>query len=249
MLNYYLLFCCLFVAFLFVFWNSIILCSPNLSPTCEPESLKCWEYRCMPPYLATTTILSYHLLFFYFSFFFLVGLAPPTPTPILGLDELRAYTLNHSTSPFLWWCFWGRVSWTICPGWLWTSVLLISTSWIARITGTQLGTGFWTQGFTLAKQELYCLIHTSSPICYHYFGDGILWTICLVWPLTTSLLISASQVPRITGMRHQPLAKKKNQFYRESYFFIIFLFFIKENCSRKISLPFSICCVTIIGKH
>jgi hypothetical protein len=48
--------------------------------------------------------------------------------------ELRAYTLNHSTSPFLWWYFWDRVSWTICPSWLQTSILLISASWVVRIT-------------------------------------------------------------------------------------------------------------------
>jgi hypothetical protein len=31
--------------------------------------------------------------------------------------ELRAYTLSHSTSPFLWVFFSDRVSQTICPGW------------------------------------------------------------------------------------------------------------------------------------
>jgi hypothetical protein len=30
--------------------------------------------------------------------------------------------------------FQDRVSWTICPGWLLTSVLLISVSWVAEIT-------------------------------------------------------------------------------------------------------------------
>jgi hypothetical protein len=31
--------------------------------------------------------------------------------------------------------FWDRVSWTICLGWLRTMILLISASWVARITG------------------------------------------------------------------------------------------------------------------
>jgi hypothetical protein len=31
--------------------------------------------------------------------------------------------------------FWNRVPWTICPGWLQTVILLISASWVARITG------------------------------------------------------------------------------------------------------------------
>jgi hypothetical protein len=34
------------------------------------------------------------------------------------------------------------------------------------------GTGIWTQGFTFAKQVLYSLSHTSSPLCFGYFGDG-----------------------------------------------------------------------------
>jgi hypothetical protein len=51
------------------------------------------------------------------------------------LLELRAYTLSHSTNPFCVRCFWDRVSRTICPGWLWTVILLISASWVARITG------------------------------------------------------------------------------------------------------------------
>jgi hypothetical protein len=54
---------------------------------------------------------------------------------ILGL-EFKTYTFNHSSSSFLWWVFfWDRVSQTICLGWLQTAILLISTSWVARITG------------------------------------------------------------------------------------------------------------------
>jgi hypothetical protein len=52
--------------------------------------------------------------------------------PVLGFE----LTLSHSASPFF--CdgfFQGRVSQTICLGWLWTTVLLISASWVARITG------------------------------------------------------------------------------------------------------------------
>jgi hypothetical protein len=45
--------------------------------------------------------------------------------------------LSHSTSTFLWFFFFfqDRISWTVCLGWLWTAVLLISVSWVARITG------------------------------------------------------------------------------------------------------------------
>jgi hypothetical protein len=34
----------------------------------------------------------------------------------------------------LWWVFQDRVSWTICPGWLWIPILWISLSWVAKIT-------------------------------------------------------------------------------------------------------------------
>jgi hypothetical protein len=76
---------------------------------------------------------------------------------VLGL-ELGAFTLRHSTSPFLWRVFlvfkfaysyvhtlfgpslppWrvyrDRVSRTISLDWLQTLILLISASWVARIT-------------------------------------------------------------------------------------------------------------------
>jgi hypothetical protein len=35
--------------------------------------------------------------------------------------------------------FWDRVLWTICLGWLQTTILLISASWVARITGMSHG--------------------------------------------------------------------------------------------------------------
>jgi hypothetical protein len=51
--------------------------------------------------------------------------------------ELWAYALSHSTGPFLWFFFffWDRVLQTICLGSLQTSILMVSTSWVARITG------------------------------------------------------------------------------------------------------------------
>jgi hypothetical protein len=64
----------------------------------------------------------------------------------------------------------------------------------------------WIQGFVLAKQALYSLNHTSSPFRSHYFGNGVLQTICLQWSQTIILLISASQVATITGVSYQPPA-------------------------------------------
>jgi hypothetical protein len=52
------------------------------------------------------------------------------------------WDLNSGSSPwatppalFLWWVFQAMVSWTVCPGWLLTMILLISAFWVARIMG------------------------------------------------------------------------------------------------------------------
>jgi hypothetical protein len=63
-----------------------------------------------------------------------------------------------------------------------------------------------TQGFMLVKQGLYRFSHMSSPLCSGYFGDRVSHSVCLGWPQPTVLLISASQVTRITGVRHRSLA-------------------------------------------
>jgi hypothetical protein len=64
-----------------------------------------------------------HIIFFFFP-------------PVLGL-EWRAFILSHYTSLFFFvkGFFQDRVSWTICPGLLQTTILLSPASWIARITG------------------------------------------------------------------------------------------------------------------
>jgi hypothetical protein len=63
--------------------------------------------------------------------------------------------------------FWDRVSRTVCPGGLRTAILLISASWVARITGvshqcpagiffffTFFSTRGWAQSLDLARQAL-----------------------------------------------------------------------------------------------
>jgi hypothetical protein len=49
---------------------------------------------------------------------------------------LNSGPMPWATPPalFLWRVFQDRVSRTICLGWLWTAILLISASWVARIT-------------------------------------------------------------------------------------------------------------------
>jgi hypothetical protein len=57
-------------------------------------------------------------------------------------------------------------------------------------------------GTEFAKQVLYHLSNSSSPFCFSYFGARVSRTICLGWPGTVILLISTSQVARITGVSH-----------------------------------------------
>jgi hypothetical protein len=64
------------------------------------------------------------------------------------------------------------------------------------------GTEVCIQGFALAKQALYCLCHTFNPFFSGYFGNDILQIICPGWPQTAILLISASQVGRISHESH-----------------------------------------------
>jgi hypothetical protein len=72
--------------------------------------------------------------------------------------------------------FWDRVLWTICWGWLWTMILLISASWVAGIIGVSywgpvllllfsfLGTGDWTRVLTHTSQVFYHW--TTSPASF-----------------------------------------------------------------------------------
>jgi hypothetical protein len=48
--------------------------------------------------------------------------------------KLAFYLLSHSSRPFCSSYFEDRVLWTICQGWLWTTVLPISASQVTRIT-------------------------------------------------------------------------------------------------------------------
>jgi hypothetical protein len=69
-----------------------------------------------------------------------------------------------------------------------------------------------------AKQALYCLSRTSSPFSSGYFADGDLENYLPgLASIIAILLISASQVARITGVSHQhpprmaPLLDKCNK--------------------------------------
>jgi hypothetical protein len=72
--------------------------------------------------------------------------------------------VSHSTSSFLWWIFWDRVSWTICLGLLQSTILLNSSSWVARITSAWLA--------------VFVFFETES----HYVAQGVELMILLPQP-------------------------------------------------------------------
>jgi hypothetical protein len=87
----------------------------------------------------------------------------------------------------------------------------------------------------LAKQTFCRLSHTFSLFCSGYCRDGVLWTICLGWPETTVLLISASQVVRITGVSywHPTLISFFILVFASFYFLIFLYFFISGRSSSQ----------------
>jgi hypothetical protein len=129
--------------------------------------------------------------------------------------ELRAYTLNHSTNLFFF-CegvFWDRVLQIICLDWLQTSILLISTSWVAvalhlesHSSGCQLDC-YLMRYLQLGTQLSYTQIpHTQNCeitnfCCFKPLNFGIIWDTAIKYqrwflpplknlPLPACLLIS-----------------------------------------------------------
>jgi hypothetical protein len=91
----------------------------------------------------------------------------------------------------------------VIKGFLWHFKMLVCWWWILSFLFIYLlyfcGTGAWTQGLHL------------EPLCQPFVEKGFVkigshGTICLGWLWTVILLISASWVARITGVRHQWLA-------------------------------------------
>jgi hypothetical protein len=66
-----------------------------------------------------------------------------------------------------------------------------------------VGLGVELMALCFAKHAVFCLSHTSSPFCSG-LEVGVSWTICLGWPWTSILLISASQVAGITVWARAP---------------------------------------------
>jgi hypothetical protein len=107
--------------------------------------------------------------------------------------ELSVYTLSHSTSPFLWWVFWDKVLRAICLGWLWTVILMISVSWVTRITGMSHQHLAYNKVLTIScicrvlywKWKLVVLLHFGPNIKsktwksdHHKSGTVCFWITC-----------------------------------------------------------------------
>jgi hypothetical protein len=86
-------------------------------PIFIPQPPNSWDYSYMPPYPVLIYLLWYRVW-----------------TLGLTLARQALYHLSQSSSPVLCWICQDRVSWTIALGWLWTAILLICASWVARIT-------------------------------------------------------------------------------------------------------------------
>jgi hypothetical protein len=84
--------------------------------------------------------------------------------------ELRTSTLRHSTSPFFVMGFFqDRVLWTICSGWLWNIILLVSASLVGRITGMSHWRPAWW-GSYMAMSLWFWILPVLVPEC-----------LCLFW--------------------------------------------------------------------
>jgi hypothetical protein len=94
--------------------------------------------------------------------------------------ELRAYTLRHSTSPFEWFFFFKIGSQEpFAWGWFWIAILLISASWVSRITGMASAI------FYLLKQITKSSLYTRGCT-----PDGI-WTRTSLLPILDKNILTS----------------------------------------------------------
>jgi hypothetical protein len=122
----------------------------------------------------------------------------------LGL-ELRAYTLSHYTSPFLWWVFSRQGLENYLPGLALNHDFLISASWVARIIGVSLWHLASLVIFEIGSCILPTLVWTLILIYIfcHSWNDRYVppcplkWGLknfCPIWPLIMLFHLSVSQV-------------------------------------------------------
>jgi hypothetical protein len=130
----------------------------------------------------------------------------------MGEFEFRAlcFQSRHSTAwvtpsaHFVRIIFWDRVSGTFCLDYLWTVILLISASWVARITdGSQghltPGAGFlffWYWSLN-SGTLLYHFSHNPSSFCFTLqIGSCVsAWVLLCNPPIYASLVAGMTSVP------------------------------------------------------
>jgi hypothetical protein len=100
----------------------------------------------------------------------------------------KAWTQGHLPDIFWVGYFYEKVSWTIFPGWLQTSILQITTSWVAKITGRVTSVGYIqciSSKFTtsvVSPQHPFFLPPFKTkfwwvPLCYlHTYVSDMLWS-------------------------------------------------------------------------
>jgi hypothetical protein len=84
--------------------------------------------------------------------------------------------------------------------------------------------GFWTQGLTLARQAYYHLSHATFPFLCWVFSRESHKLFFLGWLWTLILLISASQVARISGVSHWHPANYRHFFWLSLFVFVCLCF-------------------------
>jgi hypothetical protein len=137
-----------------------ILCSAHMLPV---------HYRLDPASYFITSANAFLFSFFFFFFFCSTWVW----TQGLHLEP-------HHQPCFVLGVFKIRGSQTIYLGWFRTVILLISASWLTRITGTWCNYGVWTQGVTLARQAPF---HWAiSPALLLYLLLNRVSSLCLGWP-------------------------------------------------------------------
>jgi hypothetical protein len=73
----------------------------------------------------------------------------------------------HHQLFFWWWVFWDRISGTISLGWLWTVILLICASWVARITGAGQSQVFFSNNNNSTNTSAGTILNTSHISVAH----------------------------------------------------------------------------------
>jgi hypothetical protein len=112
---------------------------------------------------------------------------------VLGF-KLRALHLKPLHQPFsVIFFFLHRVSLIIFPGWLWTAVLLISASWVAKIT--DMSHQHWALSSWHSLPCLLCFSYTGLLVCTYLRTCFILFIYFIVFTFTHMCIHCLGHLP------------------------------------------------------